>query len=49
MDEISTDSYEANTKEIRPETKEILHEFYQESNRELAFILKDDKYLWEHG
>ncbi|XP_046566223.1 carbohydrate sulfotransferase 15-like [Haliotis rubra] len=28
-------------------TRTILHEFYAEYNKELAFILQDDRFLWE--
>ncbi|XP_071786018.1 carbohydrate sulfotransferase 15-like isoform X2 [Asterias amurensis] len=35
------------TKQMLPETKQLLKEFYRPFNVELAQLLNDDKYLWE--
>ena len=35
--------------ELLQKTREILDEFYKPYNKDLAMLLKDDKYLWIKG
>ena len=36
----------ASYSDMLPETREVLKEFYAQSNKELALFLKDDRFLW---